>query len=96
VAAIPMVVKKKVLGTAISLMEIISSLAECVVPLITGYLVESAETVEIGFKHSSFFFFIIGLLGVLTSMLLFFIDRKIKKKLDRGDSKFIVSQKDLD
>lgn len=39
VAAIPMVVQRKVLGSAISIMEILSSLAECIAPIITGYLI---------------------------------------------------------
>jgi sugar phosphate permease len=87
VAAIPMVVQKKVLGSAIGIMEIISSLAECVVPLVTATMIQNSENKEDGFKKSSFFFFLIGLFGVLTSFSLFFIDRKMKKKLDKGEGR---------
>jgi len=52
--------------------------------MMTGYLIGTSESTEIGFKNSSFFFFLLGLSGVLSSFLLFFIDRKLKKKLDKG------------
>jgi MFS family permease len=84
VAAIPMVVQRKVLGSAIGIMEIISSLAECLVPLVTATMIQNSENKEDGFKKSSFFFFMIGVFGVLTSFSLFFIDRKVKKRLDKG------------
>jgi Na+/melibiose symporter-like transporter len=87
VAAIPMVVQRKVLGSALGIMEIISSLAECVVPLVTATMIQNSENKEEGFKKSSFFFFLIGLVGVLTSMSLFFIDRKVKKRLDKGEGR---------
>lgn len=79
-----MVVQRKVLGSALGIMEIMSSLFECIVPMMTGYLIGTSESTEIGFKNSSFFFFLLGLSGVLSSFLLFFIDRKLKKKLDKG------------
>lgn len=44
VAAIPLVVQRKVLGSAISIMEILSSLAECIVPMITGFLIGHGNT----------------------------------------------------
>lgn len=44
VAAIPLVVKRKVLGSAIAIMEILSSLAECIVPIFTGYLIGKGDT----------------------------------------------------
>jgi MFS family permease len=84
VAAIPMVVQRKVLGSAIGIMEIISSLAECLVPLATATMIQNSDIKEDGFKQSSFFFFLIGLIGVLTSLSLFFIERKMKKRLDKG------------
>jgi hypothetical protein len=44
---------------------------------------------------SSFFFFLIGLTGVLTSLLLLFIEKKMKKRLDKGKNiKSIVSIND--
>jgi MFS family permease len=86
VAAIPMAVQKKVLGSAIGIMEILSSLAECIVPIITGYLVGHGSTPESGYQTSSFFFFLIGLTAVLASLSLFLIDKRMKKKLDKGES----------
>lgn len=84
VAAIPLCVKKKVVGTAFSIMEIISSLAEFVVPLWTGALVESAETTENGFKSSSFVFVMLGLSAIIVSISLHFVDKRMKKRLDRS------------
>jgi|688.fasta_scaffold2333925_1 hypothetical protein len=39
VASIPLIVQKKILGSALSIMEILSSLAECVVPLIAAGII---------------------------------------------------------
>jgi hypothetical protein len=87
-----MVVQRKVLGSAIGIMEIISSLAECLVPLATATMIQNSENKEEGFKKSSFLFFLIGALGVLTSSLLFFIERKVKKRLDKGEGKILEPQ----
>lgn len=77
--AIPLVVKKKITGTAFGLMQMIESIALAAFPLINGSLIESN-----GYRSSSLFFVLVGVLGILTSMGLFFIPDKFKKKLDRG------------
>lgn len=77
--AIPLVVKKKITGTAFGLMQMIESIALAAFPLINGSLIESN-----GYRASSLFFVLIGVLGILTSMCLFFIPDKFKKKLDRA------------
>lgn len=77
--AIPLVVKKKITGTAFGLMQMIESIALAAFPLINGSLIESS-----GYKASSLFFVLIGVLGIVTSMGLLFIPDKFKKKLDKA------------
>jgi MFS family permease len=77
--AIPLVVKKKITGTAFGLMQMIESIALAAFPLINGSLIESS-----GYKASSLFFVLVGVVGILTSLCLFFIPDKFKKKLDRA------------
>lgn len=86
VASIPLVVKRKVLGSAIAIMEILSSLTECIVPVITGYLIETNSGPE-GYRASSLFFVVLGLAACLSSLSLFFVDSKMKRRLDRGEGK---------
>lgn len=66
-------------------MQMIESIALAAFPLINGSLIEHGdsdpEKVN-GYHASSLFFFLVGLVGVLVSMGLFFIPDKFKKKLD--------------
>ena len=95
VPAIPMVVQKKVLGSALGIMEIMSSIAECVIPIITASIFEKSSSAEIGYKNSSMLFFIIGLLGVAMSLSLFCVGKKIKRRLDKGDRKKDFSKEEI-
>ena len=94
VASIPLVVKKKILGSAIAIMEILSSLTECVVPILTGYLIESEEN-ENGYKLSSFFFFLLGTFGLFSSIFLLFIEARMKRRLDKGETRRVVDVEDI-
>lgn len=51
--------------------------------MITGLIVQNAITPEIGYRHSSVFFATIGLVGILTSLGLNYLDNHTKHKLDR-------------
>ncbi len=77
--AIPLVVKKKITGTAFGIMQMIESIALAAFPLINGALIQSN-----GYKASSLFFVLVGVLGILTSLCLFLIPDKFKKKLDKA------------
>ena len=84
--AIPLVVRKKITGTAFGIMQMIESIALAFFPLINGSLIEHGSkdpNNPTGYKHSSLFFVMIGLLGMLTSVGLLFIPDKFKRKLDR-------------
>ncbi|CAM6006142.1 unnamed protein product [Sphagnum balticum] len=81
--AIPLVVKKKVTGTAFGIMQMIESVALSFFPLITGAIVEDATSTPIGYVHSSLFFVSVGFLGIFTSFGLFCVSDKVKKKLDK-------------
>jgi MFS family permease len=87
VPSISLVVKKKITGTAFGIMQMIESIALAAFPLINGELIESGEKNPDqinGYYYSSLFFFLIGVLGVLTSIGLLFVPEKYKKKLDRS------------
>ena len=77
--AIPLVVKKKITGTAFGIMQMIESIALAFFPLINGSLIQKS-----GYKASSLFFVLVGVVGILTSLCLFFIPDKFKKKLDKA------------
>lgn len=72
-----------------------SSLIECIIPIVTGFLIEKGNDEE-GYKSSSFFFFITGLTAVVSSLPLLFIETKMKKRLDKGESKLLISPEALD
>jgi MFS family permease len=91
--AIPLVVKKKVTGTAFGIMQMIESIALAFFPLITGAIVENSSSVEIGYRYSELFFVLIGVVGIIVSMGLFFVPDKIKKKLDRISKDKLVIQR---
>jgi MFS family permease len=76
--SIPLVVRKKITGTAFGIMQMIESIALAAFPLINGSLIESG-----GYTNSSLFFVLIGFLGMLTSFGLIFIPDKYKRKLDK-------------
>lgn len=84
--SIPLVVKKKVMGTAFGLMQMIESIALSFFPLISGVLVQKAANEEVGYRHSSLFFVTIGLTGILVSLGLLFVNPKVKLKLDQNSS----------
>ena len=96
VPSIPLVVKKKVLGTAFGIMQMIESIALSFFPLISAALVQEAKSEEIGYRHSSLFFVIIGLSGILVSLGLLFLDGKTKHKLDISSSEQHIKQIDLE
>jgi MFS family permease len=80
--AIPLVVKKKVTGTAFGIMQTIESFSLAFFPLINGSLIQHGSTPQIGYRHSSLFFVIVGFMGLMTSFGLFFVSEKVKRKLD--------------
>lgn len=82
-ASIPLVVKKKVTGTAFGLMEVLESVVEFVIPIFTGLIVQNAIVPEIGYRHSSMFFVSMGLIGILISLGLHFLNPHTKRKLDK-------------
>lgn len=85
VPAISLVVKKKITGTAFGIMQMIESIALAAFPLINGSLIEHGESnpeKPNGYRASSLFFFLVGLVGLLVSIGLFFIPDKFKRKLD--------------
>ena len=90
---IPLVVKKKVTGTAFGIMQMIESIALAFFPLINGALIDGGSTPEAGYKHGSLFFVGIGLLGLLTSFGLLFVPDKIKKKLDKSSKDKVKAEK---
>lgn len=84
--AIPLVVEKKITGTAFGLMQTIESLSLSFFPLINGALIEHGSqdpNNPTGYRHSSLFFLLIGLLGIVSSIGLLFIPDKYKRRLDR-------------
>ena len=83
VPSIPLVVKKKVIGTAFGIMQMIESVALSFFPIISSELVSGAgDDIALGYKHSSLFFVTMGLTGILLSLGLLFISDKAKRKLD--------------
>lgn len=92
VPSIPLVVKKKVTGTAFGIMQMIESIALAFFPLISGVLVQKAANEEIGYRHSSLFYVTIGLIGVLVSLGLLFINPKIKIKFDQNSAERQLKQ----
>lgn len=85
--SISLVVKKKITGTAFGIMQMIESIVLAAFPIVNGALIEKGENnpeMDNGYRSSSLFFFLVGLLGVLTSIGLLFIPDKFKKKLDRS------------
>lgn len=82
VPSIPLVVRKKVTGTAFGIMQMIESIALAFFPLIAAVLVEKAKSEELGYRHASLFYFVIGLLGIVLSLGLLFVSNKTKRKLD--------------
>jgi MFS family permease len=86
IPAVSLVVKKRITGTAFGLMQTMESLSLTFFPLINGSLIEHGSkdpNNPTGYRHSSLFFVMIGLLGMLTSVGLLFIPDKFKRKLDR-------------
>lgn len=88
--SVPLVVKKKVTGTAFGIMQMIESIALAFFPLISGAIIDGAPSPSIGYKRDSIFFVCIGVVGLGLSFGLFFIPERAKNKLDR-----ISKQKDL-
>jgi MFS family permease len=86
--SIPLVVKKKITGTAFGIMQMIESIALAFFPLINGKIIVSS-----GYKGSSVFFVWIGVVGMITSAGLFFIPEKFKKKLDRVSKDKVKSER---
>lgn len=88
VPSIPLVVKKKIIGTAFGIMQMIESIALAFFPIISAQIVTMAgeSNIPLGYKHSSLFFVTMGLTGILTSLGLLFISDKAKRKLDATSS----------
>ena len=70
-------------------MQMIESLALAFFPLINGALIEKGNNNvdnPNGYRNSSLFFVLVGLVGMLTSLGLIFIPDKYKRKLDRASA----------
>lgn len=75
-------VSKKIVGSAFGIMLAAENFAMAVCPMISGQIVEHSITKEVGYRNSSLFFMIMGIVGVLTSFGLFCLNDKTKKLLD--------------
>jgi MFS family permease len=85
--SIPLVVRKKITGTAFGIMQMIESIALAAFPLINGALIQKGNSNpdhQVGYRHSSLFFVLIGFIGILVSLGLLFIPDKFKKRLDKA------------
>lgn len=85
--SVPLIVKKKVTGTAFGIMQMIESIALAFIPLINGRIIDKTNgstSSPIGYKNSSIFFVTIGFAGLITSFGLFCISDKVKKIFDHG------------
>lgn len=84
--SIPAVVKKKITGTAFGILQTMENIALATFPYINGTIIESGNrdpNNQKGYIHSSLFFMMIAMLGLLASLGLIFIPDKYKRKLDR-------------
>lgn len=90
IASIPLVVKKKVTGTAFGIMQMVESIALAFFPLITGALIDKAPSLSIGYIRYSIFFVVISIIGLSLSFCLLFVSDKAKLKLDRKSDDIIV------
>lgn len=53
-----------------------------VYPLIAGAIIQNAPNEAAGYRHDSLFYTVSGLIGVLLSILLLFINKRDKRILD--------------
>jgi hypothetical protein len=63
-------------------MLVVENFAMAACPMIAGQIIEHSPTKQIGYRNSSLFYSILGVVGVLTSFLLFCISDRDKKLLD--------------
>lgn len=88
--SIPLVVSKKVMGTAFGIMSVLENLVMAVYPLIAGAIIQSAPSDEIGYRHDSLFYSVSGLVGIALSIGLLFISPKDKRALDATSKEKVV------
>ena len=79
-ASITYLVTEKVTGTAFGMTTAIQNFGLCIVPLLVGLIQENAPKGK-GFFGVSFFFVIIGVLGISTSILLYLNDSRTGRVL---------------
>jgi MFS family permease len=94
--SIPMVVSKKITGSAFGLMFMFENLAMAVCPMISGLIVENTADGAQGYRKVSLFFLILGVIGLCLSLLLFFINNNSKKLLDKNSKEKNVHAVQID
>lgn len=82
IPSIPVVVSKRVTGSAFGIMLIFENFAMALCPMVSGQIVENSTSEVLGYKNVSLFFLILGAVGLALSFLLFFINGNAKKVLD--------------
>lgn len=74
-SSISLIVKKKILGTAFGIVQMLESVTLCVFPLVSGALVDEGQQSAEGYKNAELFFIGIGGLGVIFSFGVFIFAR---------------------
>lgn len=92
IPSIPLVVSKRITGTAFGVMGMLEDAAEAFYPWISGRIVQNAKDPQSGYLHSSLFYVVTGLLGISISILLLFINQKDKLKLDSSSDEKIIKK----
>jgi len=90
IPAVPLIVAKKITGTAFGILSVLENTAMAVIPLITGSIIQNSVSDEIGYRNDSLFFVVAGLIGILFSVMLLFISEKDKRILDATSKEVIV------
>ncbi len=71
--SIPLIVPKKITGTAFGILSVLENTVMAIFPLITGSIIQHAKNDQIGYRHDSLFFVVSGLMGIVFAVLLLFI-----------------------